>query len=157
VHRQSDEGNVASVICNTQNCTEQITEPPPRKRGSRPTTNIMAASRMLELTEIIAANTKKVDEFFRAEGMPDLSFNVDAPGDFPVLSSNTEIQQARRAIVNATQELHDLMVGPRETVRWLAWSVSTYISCCVTIAPTFRPTCINLDPRHFFILITLVT
>jgi hypothetical protein len=123
---------------------------------------------MLELTEIIATNTKKIDEFFRAEGKPDLSFKVDAPGDFPVPSANTDIQQARRAVVNATQELHDLMVGPRETVRWLAWSVSTYISCCVTIVcPRLDPLCpavapttqqlSNPGPRRFLILHTLVT
>ena len=87
----------------------------------------MADSRLLELTEIIAVNTKKINEFFKAEGKPDLSFNVDAPGDFPVPNSNAEIQLARRTVVNATQELHDLMVGPREAVRWLAWSVSTSV------------------------------
>lgn len=97
----------------------------------------MASLRLIELTEIIATNTKKIDEFFKVEGKPDLSFNVDAPGDFPVPSSNIEIQQARRAVVNATQELHDLMVGPRESVRWLAWSVSAYIHVVYPSLPTF--------------------
>jgi hypothetical protein len=90
----------------------------------------MAGSRLTELTGIIATNTKKVDDFLKAEGQPGLAFDVNAPVDFPVPSSNIEIQQARRAVVNATQELHDLMVGPRETVRWLAWSVSTSSMLC---------------------------
>lgn len=114
----------------------------------------MASSRIIELTEVIASNTKKIDEFFKAEGKPDLSFNADAPGDFPVPNTNIEIQQARRAVVNATQELHDLMVGPRETVRWLAWSVrSTYISCCVTIAHV-QKTHLHVVPVHM--ILTLV-
>ena len=106
----------------------------------------MATSRLIELTEIIAANTKKIDEFFKSEGKPELSFTADGPGDFPVPSSNTEIQEARRAVVNATQELHDLMVGPRETVRWLAWSVSTYFPCCVTINSHIVPHMDHIAP-----------
>ncbi|KIW08680.1 uncharacterized protein PV09_00631 [Verruconis gallopava] len=88
----------------------------------------MASSRLMELTEIISANTKKINDFFHAEGIQGLSFDVNAPTDFPVPSSNVEIQAARRAVVNATQELRDLMVGPRETVRWLAWSYNDNLS-----------------------------
>lgn len=84
-------------------------------------------SRLTELTEIIASETKKVQEYFAANRLRELSFDPSAATDFPVHSTNTEIQDARRAVVNATQELHDLMVGPRETVRWAAWSVCVLI------------------------------
>lgn len=43
-------------------------------------------------------------------------------------ASNTEIQQARRAVINASKELHDLMVGPSESMRWLAWSYNDNLS-----------------------------
>jgi hypothetical protein len=89
------------------------------------------ATRLLQLTEIISSQTEKIQEYFTANGLPDLSFDPTSPGDFPVPSSNTEMHEARRAVVNATQELHDLMVGPRETVRWAAWNVG-YKPCCVT-------------------------
>lgn len=110
----------------------------------------MATSRIVELTDIIAKNTKIVDDFLNAEGKPALSFAVDGPSDFPVPSSNTDIQHARRVVVNATQELHDLMVGPRESVRWMAWSVSvlpkTSRACVTCHTHTWRPTCMG-NPR----------
>jgi hypothetical protein len=81
-------------------------------------------SRLLELTNIISENTKAIDQFFAANGLPELSFSADSPLQFPVPSSNEEIQNARRKVILATRELHDLMVGPREHVRWMSWSVS---------------------------------
>jgi hypothetical protein len=87
-----------------------------------------SSSRLVELTDIISTNTKKIDEYFAAEGLPKLTFDADGPPDFPVPNKNEEIAGARRAVVNATQELHDLMVGPRETIRWLAWSVGPFVS-----------------------------
>jgi hypothetical protein len=80
--------------------------------------------RLTELSDIIAAKTKAIDDYFKANNLPALTFDPSGPPDFPVPSTNEEIQRARRAVVNATQELHDLMVGPRESVRWMAWSVS---------------------------------
>jgi hypothetical protein len=90
------------------------------------------SSRLIELTEVIAENTKKIDDFFEANGIPTLSFDPTGPSDFPVPTSNTNIYNARRIVVNATQELHDLMVGPRESLRWAAWSVGATDPCCVT-------------------------
>lgn len=80
-------------------------------------------SRLSELTALIQRETGKIEQYLAANGLPALSFDPHAPLDFPVPASNTEIQQARRAVINATQELHDLMVGPSESMRWLAWSV----------------------------------
>jgi hypothetical protein len=82
------------------------------------------SSSLIELTDIISENTKKIDYYFAANHLPKLSFKPDAPLAFPVSNTNKEIQDARRLVVNATQELHDLMVGPRETIRWMSWSVS---------------------------------
>ncbi|TLD38799.1 S-adenosyl-L-methionine-dependent methyltransferase [Venturia nashicola] len=67
------------------------------------------ASRLSELTAIISANTKTIEQYLANNDLPALSNDVDAPKDFPVPSTNEEIQKARRAVVNATQELHDLM------------------------------------------------
>lgn len=82
-------------------------------------------SRLTELTNIISENMKMIDDYFAANNLPKLSFDADAPLDFPVPNSNEEIQDARRKVVNATQELNLLMVGPREHIRWTSWSVST--------------------------------
>ncbi|OCL11850.1 O-methyltransferase [Glonium stellatum] len=85
-------------------------------------------SRLIELTDIIATETNKIDQFLAEHGLPTLSFDPNAPADFPVHSGNADIQQARRAVVIATKELHDLMVGPRETIRWMAWSYNDNLS-----------------------------
>jgi hypothetical protein len=89
----------------------------------------MRANRIVELTTLISENTQKIDDYFVANGLPTLSFDPDAPLDFPVPTSNKEIQHARRVVVNATQELHDLMVGPREHIRWRSWSVGPTSDC----------------------------
>ncbi|KAL0259111.1 hypothetical protein SLS55_006616 [Diplodia seriata] len=85
-------------------------------------------SRLSELTAIIQQETAKIEHYFAANGLPDLSFDPHAPLDFPVPASNAEIQQARRTVINATQQLHDLMVGPSESMRWLAWSYNDNLS-----------------------------
>lgn len=80
--------------------------------------------RLAELSDIISKNTKTIQDYFATNGLPALTFDPSGPPDFPVPSTDEEIQKARRTVVNATQELRDLMVGPRESVRWMAWSVS---------------------------------
>jgi len=80
-------------------------------------------SRVLRLTDIISSKTRMIDEYLALNNLPALTWDASGPADFPVPSSNDEIQIARRAVVNATKELHDLMVGPRETLRWMAWNL----------------------------------
>jgi hypothetical protein len=92
------------------------------------TTSPTKMSRILELTEIISSNTRTVDDYLTGFGLPALSFDVTGPPDFPGSSSNEEIKLARRAVINATKELHDLMVGPREHVRWMAWFYNDIMS-----------------------------
>ena len=68
----------------------------------------MATSRLLELTAIIARETQKVNDFFTESGITPLSFDPSAPADFPAPSSNVEIQEARRTVINAAQELQKM-------------------------------------------------
>lgn len=79
------------------------------------------ASRMALLANKISANTEKLEKYMREKGLPLPGFGVDAPGDFPELPE--EMQTARREIMSAAKELEDLTMGPRETIRWRAWSV----------------------------------
>lgn len=80
-------------------------------------------SRIAELSHIIAAETKKVEDYLASTSHPALTFAEDAPADLQA-PRDADVQTARRNVVNATQELHDLMVGPREKLRWMAWDVS---------------------------------
>jgi hypothetical protein len=88
--------------------------------------------RMGVLAEIIRAETEKLETYLKENGIAQPSFHVDAPGDFPRLPD--DIQESRQKIVFATNELANLVRGPRESVRFGAWSVSSVfahpVACC---------------------------
>ncbi|OTB03947.1 hypothetical protein M426DRAFT_73684 [Hypoxylon sp. CI-4A] len=79
----------------------------------------MAPSQMIVLAQKISAETEKVENYFKENGLTAPGFNVDGPADFPNMPD--DISKSRREIIHATQELQDLMVGPKESVRWMAW------------------------------------
>ncbi|KAL7621325.1 hypothetical protein AAE478_008646 [Parahypoxylon ruwenzoriense] len=89
----------------------------PRGKGSPLST--APPSKMIALAQKISAETEKVETYFREKGIPVPSFDVDSPSDFSKMPD--DISRSRREVIHATQELHDLMVGPRESVRWMAW------------------------------------
>jgi hypothetical protein len=86
------------------------------------------AGRLAELSAVISENTKIIQEYFAENNLPQLSFDVNAPLDFPVPLGNEKIQNARRAVLVASKELSDLMVGPRDLLRWGSWVVSGFRS-----------------------------
>lgn len=77
---------------------------------------------MVQLARKITEETEKLDGYFKANGLQDLGFDVNAPGDLPKLPD--DIQRSRIEISSATRQLELLVRGPRETVRWGIWSVS---------------------------------
>ncbi|KAI1779353.1 S-adenosyl-L-methionine-dependent methyltransferase [Hypoxylon cercidicola] len=79
----------------------------------------MAPSKIVALAQKISAETEKVDVYFREKGLQTPSFDADTLSDFPKMPD--DISTSRREIIHATRELQDLMVGPRESVRWMAW------------------------------------
>ena len=83
-------------------------------------------SRLVELAHTITRETEKLDKYLRESGSAMPSFDVDAPMDFPILPE--EMQRARQKVVETTKELGDLVVGPTEGVRWMAWDVSSLSS-----------------------------
>ncbi|CAO1605807.1 hypothetical protein XANCAGTX0491_009313 [Xanthoria calcicola] len=66
------------------------------------------APRIAELASIITANTAKIDEHFTANGINEISFDENA-GE---VLSGPELAAARQAVLEATDELHALMLGP---------------------------------------------
>jgi hypothetical protein len=44
--------------------------------------------------------------------------------EFPISPADEEPYKARLKIIAATKELHDLSLGPKEGLRYLAWDVS---------------------------------
>lgn len=69
----------------------------------------MATSRIAELASLISRNTAEVENRLLADGLPCPTFDADQP---PTLVHNPKIAAARQAILEATDELHALMLGP---------------------------------------------
>lgn len=80
-------------------------------------------SQIIALAKKISAETDKLDKYLKDHDMPNLGFGVDAAGDLPKLPN--DVQKSRQEIVYATKELGNLVRGPRESVRWGVWSVSS--------------------------------
>ncbi|KAK4206754.1 S-adenosyl-L-methionine-dependent methyltransferase [Rhypophila decipiens] len=71
-------------------------------------------SRIIELASRIAANTKKLNDYLVANNLPTPSFDVKGPKANLVPKQEIEVQAARAAIIDDTQELRRLVLGPRE-------------------------------------------
>ncbi|KAL6704153.1 hypothetical protein ACN47E_008713 [Coniothyrium glycines] len=68
-------------------------------------------SRIAELAAAVASHTKQIDEYLAEKGLPQPSFAADGPAD---LQLPPPLEQARAVVLQATQELNDLLQGPRE-------------------------------------------
>lgn len=73
----------------------------------------MATSRIAELAWRIAHNATEVEKHLLADGLPCPTFDADQP---PTLVHNPKIAAARQLILEATDELHALMLGPMTLV-----------------------------------------
>lgn len=69
----------------------------------------MIVTRIAHLASIIQANTAKIDDSLASRGLPTPSFDPDSP---PGLLFEASVAAARQAILEATDELHALMLGP---------------------------------------------
>lgn len=70
-------------------------------------------SRIAELASIIHEQTDKVDAYLASNNLPTPSFDISYP---PTLSLPAEIQASRDAILEASDELTALMLGPVESL-----------------------------------------
>lgn len=84
-----------------------------------------ALERLLELASVIKSETERFEAYLRDNDIPGPSFEPSDHADLPRLPEH--VQRSRQEIIRATQELKDLMVGPTESVRWMAWDVSRYL------------------------------
>ena len=69
----------------------------------------MTSSRITELASTIASHTAIVEDFLSSEGLPTPSFDVGALPQLPLRGASAE---SRDIILDATQELQDLILGP---------------------------------------------
>ena len=73
----------------------------------------MPPNRTSELASIIALNTAKVEEYLAKNELPPLTFDV---GSDVLPHDHSQISQERQAVLDATEELHALMLGPKASL-----------------------------------------
>lgn len=75
-------------------------------------------STLTALAARIAKSAETIESFLEANKLPAPSFEADGPKTFPVTDGNPEIMAARDELIDCTQELRDLVVGPTDTIKW---------------------------------------
>ena len=85
------------------------------------------------LSDEIAENTKIINEYLNAKGLAAPSFDVDSLDEYPIPPGDDVPFKARLKLIDATKQLHDLALGPKESLRFLAWDVwrSCQLQDCV--------------------------
>ena len=75
----------------------------------------MAPSRIAELASIISSKTSQVDDYISTHGLPPISFEPN--GSLKLNTLPEDLQSAQNAILEATEELNALMLGPEGILR----------------------------------------
>ncbi|KAK8138919.1 S-adenosyl-L-methionine-dependent methyltransferase [Apiospora sp. TS-2023a] len=86
--------------------------------------SVAPIERMARLSALITDTTKILTDFLAAKGIDAHSLSVDNLADFPVSPDDSKPFKARTELIEATRELHDIALGPRESLRALAWGLS---------------------------------
>lgn len=71
----------------------------------------LSPSRIVELATTVAQHTQQIDSYLAEKGLPYPSFEANGPAD---LSLPPHIEQSRTVALQASQELNDLLQGPRD-------------------------------------------
>ena len=82
------------------------------------------ADRITELAAIVSQNTEAISSHIKKHNLPPLSFAASAPMALP-----EELEGARTAVVEATEELKLLMQGPKEMLLSEGVRLSLCFSC----------------------------
>lgn len=67
-----------------------------------------------DLSNIISENTQKVVDYLHSRQLPFPSFGIDAPTRSMIAPEDSEIQDSRLKVIEATQKLQALMLGPQD-------------------------------------------
>lgn len=75
------------------------------------------------LTSRIVGSSKTISDCIKAEGLQHPTFAVDGPNAFPVPPTFPEVHLARLALIEATDLLRKLVIGPQEYTHWICTAV----------------------------------
>ncbi|MCJ1473386.1 hypothetical protein MMC13_002037 [Lambiella insularis] len=80
-------------------------------------------SSLTEIAEEILAHAKRLDEYTSAKNLPSASFEHNSLGDLPI-----ELEATRKALVDSTQTLKSLALGPVGTNIDIAYSAADVLA-----------------------------
>lgn len=95
----------------------------------------LSTDRVTELAAIVSRNTERISSYLGQNNLASPSFDIDAPLDWPEV-----LRSARKAVVEATEELKSLMQGPKEAIKSELVSASSdslqsFFLLCSVLAP----------------------
>ena len=73
-----------------------------------------SASKIVQLSALIAKHTTTINNFFVENKLPTPSFEADALWSLPIPDDAEEVKSARLAVIEACAELQALVTGPKE-------------------------------------------
>lgn len=103
----------------------------------------MAVSRISELASLINASTAHIDDRLNSKRLPSPSFSPNQPFD-PMYLYDEDIAESRQALLEATDELHYLMLGPVGILT----SPSVRTVSCPAEGTSFNDERVNLAQFH---------
>ncbi|KAL7897364.1 S-adenosyl-L-methionine-dependent methyltransferase [Trichoderma sp. SZMC 28014] len=84
-----------------------------------------SVDRLTTLSKHIEEKTRYLTDALRSKGLDAPSYKADGLSDFPL--TEVEVVRVRQELVAMTKELHDLVLGPRESLKSMAWESISYI------------------------------
>jgi hypothetical protein len=87
-------------------------------------TEMASVQRITALSDEISVKSKIITDYLTSKGLEAASFDVNGLAEFPIPPEDEVPFKARLELVAATKELHDIALGPKEGLRYLAWDVS---------------------------------
>ncbi|KAH6609932.1 O-methyltransferase [Trichoderma cornu-damae] len=80
-----------------------------------------SVDRLTTLSRNIEEKTRVLTDALRTKGLEAPSYRADGLSDIPLTEVDREAIKARQEIVELAKELHDLVLGPRESLKNMAW------------------------------------
>lgn len=82
---------------------------------------------MGQLSALVSEKTQILTDFLSTKEGPNASsLSSDELAGLPISPDDSKTFKARTELIQATRELHDIVLGPQESLRALAWGVSLY-------------------------------
>lgn len=79
---------------------------------------------LTQLAKSILEDAQTIDNFLSSNNLPRPSFAAESLKDFPVSTEHADIHTIRHRLIDATKELRDLVIGPKDTIKWMIMNVS---------------------------------